>query len=71
MENVLKSWFTTLLGAAVMVLAIYEYWIDDNMTIAQAGIMFAAGFALMWMRDSISGWIGQLFGVLVEKIKGK
>lgn len=71
MENVIKSWFTTLLGAAIMVLAVYEYWIDDGMTLTQAGIMCAAGFALMWMRDTISTKIGELFNALISKITGK
>lgn len=64
MENVFKSWFTTLLGCACMVLALYEWYIGEEQDWYQVAIPFIAGFMLLYMRDNISEF-------LTEYIKSK
>lgn len=69
LENLFKSWFTTLLGAGILVVIGYEYFWDDSISDMQAVWGAIGGFALMWMRDKISIWIGDVFTALLDKFK--
>jgi len=72
-ENMIKGWFTSLLGAALMVMAVVEWWTTENKQIYEWDILapFIAGFALLYMKDKISEWIGTFFQALVDKFKSK
>jgi TRAP-type uncharacterized transport system fused permease subunit len=65
-ENIYKSWFTSLLGAVAMVLAIYGWWMNRS-TNLESIFLAACGFALLYMRDKISTWIEQAFKLLMNK----
>jgi hypothetical protein len=69
-ENVVKSWFTTLLGIAIMVVALYS-WYNDQLSDYQALGAGIVGFAMMWMRDIISRKLVEFFSVIIEKFKSK
>lgn len=72
MENLFKSWFTTLLGAAIMLLASYDWFFNpvSEMTPRETGIAAVVGFVLMFMKDNVSDWIKQGFTALLDKFKG-
>lgn len=72
MENLFKSWFTTLLGAAIMSLASYDWFFNpiSEMSPRETAIAVVAGFTLMFMKDSISDWIKQAFNAILDKFKG-
>ncbi len=71
MENVIKGWFTSILGAALMLIAGYDYFFTDVLTEREAIGAAIIGFAMLWMRDKISEWIGQLVTVIIDKFKTK
>ncbi len=72
-ENMIKGWFTSLLGAALMVMAVYQWWTEDKKQIYEWDVIgpFIAGFALLYMKDKISEWIGALFQTIIDKFKSK
>jgi hypothetical protein len=72
MESIFKSWFTTILGAAIMALSSYDWFFNpiSEMTPRETGIAVVAGFTLMFMRDSISTWIQDAFKAILDKFKG-
>lgn len=72
MENIFKSWFTTLLGAAMMTLAAYDWFFNpvSELTPRETAITFTVGFVIIFMKDAISGWINQVVGALIDKFKG-
>jgi hypothetical protein len=65
-ESVIKAWFTSLLGAISMTLAIYGWWTGQS-TNLESIIAAACGFALLYMRDKISTWIEEAFKLLMNK----
>jgi hypothetical protein len=65
-ENIIKGWFTSILGAIGMGYAIYGKWFHHLSNI-EALIWVASGFALLYMRDKISVWIEQAFKMLMNK----
>jgi hypothetical protein len=69
MENIFKSWATTLFGLALWGIAVYEFFFDKDSAIEawQAGLMVVGGFALLWMRDSVSQWINSWVQKKVNK----
>lgn len=69
-ENIVKGWFTTLLGIAIMVIAVYS-WYNDQLTDLQALGAGIVGFSMMWMRDIISRKLEEFFSVIIEKFKSK
>lgn len=69
-ENIVKGWFTTLLGIAIMVIAVYS-WYNDQLTDLQALSAGIVGFSMMWMRDIISRKLEEFFSVIIEKFKSK
>lgn len=69
-ENIVKGWFTTLLGIAIMVIAVYS-WYNDQLTDLQALGAGIVGFSMMWMRDIISLKLEEFFSVIIEKFKSK
>lgn len=69
-ENILKGFFTTLIGAVMMGLALYSWYMGES-TDWQAGGLGIIGFAMLWMRDQIPGWIQQFFTAIIEKFKNK
>lgn len=74
MENIVKGWFTTLLGCGVMCLSIYEWWMTPDgkpVDWLDVSVPFVAGFALIYMKDKISDWITELFKTLIDFIKSK
>lgn len=71
MENIIKSWFTTLLGCVLMGLGVYEFWIGDMTDWYRIAAPIIGGFALLYMKDKISEWIGEFFKVIISKITGK
>lgn len=72
-ENLFKSWFTTLLGAGILLAASYELFLAEAPRLTKGETLWAAagGFALMAMKDSISGWINQAVTGAIEKFTGK
>lgn len=73
MENLAKGWFTSILGAAIMIMSIIEWWTTDNKMFYDFDVLgpFIAGFALLYMKDKISEWIGSFISSLLEKFKSK
>lgn len=69
-ENIIKSWFTSIIGAIAMVLSIFGWWYDQ-LTDFQGLALFIIGFALLWMRDSISAFIEQAVKAAIEKYSNK
>jgi hypothetical protein len=70
MENIIKSWFTTLLGIAIMGFSFYG-WYTEWLTDYQGGGAGIAGFAIMWMRDTISKKLEELFSAIIDRIRNK
>ncbi len=70
MENIFKSWITTLFGVGLWGIAIYEMFFDETSDLEpwQFGLLVAGGFALLWMRDSVSKWINDY---MASKTGGK
>ncbi len=68
MENIIKGWFTTLLGMALMVFASYEWYMGEP-DWYRVAIPFTAGFILLFMRDKISDWVTSLVMAAIEKFK--
>ena len=71
MENLIKGWFTSLIGMAMMAYSAYDWFISDVMTWQETSISFVAGFALMQMKDKISDWIGQAASICLDWLKSK
>jgi hypothetical protein len=69
-ENVFKSWLSTLIGAVIMCVGFYGWYMDD-LSDWQAIGCGLAGFALFGMRENLSSYVGQLFQVLIDKFKSK
>lgn len=69
MENIVKSWVTTFIGIALMVLSVYELYAEGLNT--KNCIALAAGFALLWMRDNISIWLNDLAKTGTDILKDK
>ncbi len=67
MENIVKGWFTTLLGLALMTLGSFEFYEEADWY--RCGVPFIAGFILLFMRDKISEWITSLVMAAIEKFK--
>lgn len=71
-ENILKGWFSSLLGAFLMGLAIYEYFfVEPAITEKEAAVTFVLGYVLFQMRDKLSDWIGQAVTVVLDKFRNK
>ena len=73
MENIIKGWFTSLLGAALMVMSVFEWWTVEQKQMYDWDIAapFIAGFALLYMKDKISDWINSLVQAAIDKFKSK
>ena len=73
MENIVKGWFTSLLGAALMILSIVEWWSKEEAQMTDYNVIgpFVGGFALLWMRDNISQWISTFIQAAIDKFKSK
>ena len=73
MENIVKGWFTTLLGGVLMVMAIIEWWTVEGKTMYDFDVIapFISGFALLYMKDKISEWIGSFIQAAIDKFKSK
>lgn len=71
-ENLFKSWFTTLLGAGILLVVMYEIFVAQapRLTRTEAIWVAIAGFALMFMKDAISGWINQAVTAAIDKFSG-
>lgn len=69
-ENILKSWFSSIIGATAMTLSIYGWWFDQ-LTDFQGLALFVIGFALLWMRDKISTFIESAIRAAIKKYSGK
>jgi TRAP-type uncharacterized transport system fused permease subunit len=65
-ENIIKSWFTTILGCIAMGLSLFGWWFDQ-LTDWQGVALFIIGFALLFMRDKISGMIEQVIAAAINK----
>ena len=70
-ENLFKSWFTTLMGAGIIVMVAYEYFWDGSLSDTQALFASLGGFALMWMRDAISLKLNEFITAVIDKFKTK
>jgi hypothetical protein len=71
LENLFKSWFTTLMGAGIIVMVAYEYFWDGSLSDMQALFGSLGGFALMWMRDAISSKANDFISAIIDKFKSK
>ena len=73
MENIVKGWFTSLLGAILMLASVYEWWSVEEKQMYDWDIAcpFIAGFALLYMKDKISEWITSLVQAAIDKFKNK
>lgn len=67
-EYVIKGIFTTILGCIAMAVALYGFlWVEPfgpgsaNLTPWTALIIGSIGFALLFMRDAIPGFITKIF----------
>lgn len=69
-ENLIKSWFTSLIGAVAMSLALFGWWYDQ-LTDWQGIALFSIGFMLLWMKDKISAFIEETFKVALNKYSKK
>jgi TRAP-type uncharacterized transport system fused permease subunit len=69
-ENLIKSWFTSLIGAVAMSLALFGWWFDQ-LTDWQGISLFCIGFMLLWMKDKISAFIEETFKVALNKYSKK
>ncbi len=61
LENAVKSWFTTLLGCAIMGICFYGWFHTKTISDLQAALGGTAGFALLFMRDALPGFITKIF----------
>ena len=61
LENAVKSWFTTFLGITIMGACFYGWFHTKNLSDMQALSGGIAGFALMFMRDALPGFITKIF----------
>jgi len=71
MENVVKSWFTTLLGCILMGLGVFDWWNGEETDWYKISAPIIGGFALLYMKDKISDWITEFFKAILSKITGK
>ena len=67
LENAVKSWFTTLMGCAVMGVCFYGWYHTKNLSDWQALIGSTAGFALLFMRDALPGFITRIFNKKIDQ----
>jgi TRAP-type uncharacterized transport system fused permease subunit len=68
-ENVIKQIWTTILGLVGMSLALYGWW-EGTLTTWEAGGLATIGFALLFMRDEIPGFIKMFINAAIKKFKG-
>jgi len=56
-ERTVRSWITTLFGVALLVLAVYFFWINiKEITMTQVivgSVMGAVGFVFVFVKDSL------------------
>lgn len=69
MDNFIKGPLTSLLGLVAMIVAGYGWW-QDQLTDWQAGGFGTIGFALLFMRDQIPGFITQFVKAVLKKFGG-
>lgn len=69
-ENIIKGFFTTILGIVIMSAASYG-WYVDHLTDWQGGGFGTIGFALLFMRDQIPAFISKFATAALEKFTGK
>lgn len=66
LENIIKGIFLSLLGLAVMTLAVIGWW-QEMITNLEAGAVLCIGFALAFMRskldDLVSAFFKKFFGI--------
>lgn len=69
-ENFVKGIFLSILGLAVMTLAVYGWW-TDQLTNIEAGAVLCIGFALAFMRtkldDLVTAFFRKFFGIESKK----
>lgn len=69
MDNFIKGPLTSLLGLVAMGAAGFGWWLD-HLTDWQAGVLGIVGFALIFMRDQIPGFLTQFFQAILKKFGG-
>lgn len=69
-ENIFKGIITTLIGAAIMGSAYYG-WYTDHLNDSQGIVAGLLGFAMLWMRDKMPEYIGNLFSAIISKFSAK
>lgn len=69
-ENIIKGPLTSIAAFIFGCALGYGWWIG-TVTDVQAIIGGIAVFALIWMRDTLPGYIGQFFIAVIEKVTGK
>lgn len=68
-ENFIKGPLTSAFGLASMIAAGIGFWID-HLTDLQAGALGVIGFALIFMRDQLPGFVARLFNKKLGDGKG-
>jgi hypothetical protein len=61
LENIVKAWFTTILGMVIMGACFYGWFHKKNISDMQAISGGIAGFAILFMRDALPGFITKFF----------
>lgn len=69
-ENIVKSWFTTLMGVVIGTASIL-FWAVDEVTDLQAIGGGIISFILLFMRDVLSKKIEEFLSVIIERFKHK
>ncbi len=65
-DNFIKGPLTTLLGLAMIVLAIWG-WFTDHLTDPQAYALGGIGIVLMFVKDKIPDFVSRIFHGLVGR----
>jgi hypothetical protein len=69
-ENFFKGFVTTLIGCALMILPVYDWFWEGERDWYQLGVPFVGGFALLYMRDKLSEFLSDFGKVLLNKFRG-
>jgi len=57
------------MGLVIMCIAFYGWWIE-GWTEWEGGVVGIIGFALLWMRDKIPGYIERFINAVLSKFGG-
>lgn len=59
-DRIIKGYVMPVIGMAIMILAVWLWWIDEEVEDLRVFTVFVIGFAIVYMRNSLPTYIKKL-----------